>query len=173
MRLGPGSHNCRCFAHCRNRWNSQTDECAESGGISLVGSLGILRNNSKSDAHLFPKLVDFASEEIQFIEAEGNQTPVARTSDEVSSKTVLRKTGEQRRHWTDEQLQYEVLSADHVQMRSNSVVYAIEKARARAIAQGASQPPAVEDLAEDLMLPELALAGADKPKFGKMRTWDT
>jgi len=143
VRFGLGSrHSCRCFTHCRNR----------------RGFLGIEKPNLKP-----LQQVDFACVQKWEIEATGNMLAVSTGTVETTDNTIVRSTGQQRRHWTQEAMQAEVTSTQHYQTLCNATMYAIEKARARAAGQQTSEPLAIEDLDEELLMPQtgLALTGSE------------
>ena len=97
-------------------------------------------------------------------------------SGSVDTETKLRDSDEksnQKPTWTMSQMKAYIKSEWHVQEKSNSIINAIEKARSRAASQQESEPPLLEDLTEELLMPEVAEARSLSASESVSRIWDT
>ena len=91
------------------------------------------------------RCVDFGAAHWTWIENENKGFPVSAQA--TSEATVLRKEGaKKRKTWTIEEMIEYNDSEDFRQSMYNSILYAIEKARDRALYCGTSQPPLPDTL---------------------------
>lgn len=117
-------------------------------------------------------MVDFGCAQDYPIEAVGNQSPFKTVA--VNPGTKLKETVKQKQVLTAEATEADIDSKEYVQTSRNSVLHAIEKARARAREVGTLEPLALEELTEELELPGRCFSAASPASgCGRARIWDT
>ena len=125
----------------------------------------LLKKSTKNS----PRKQNFTRAEVLNIEAVGNQYPCSSSKAETKLKDY---DAVQKNRWTDEQLRKHVREEAHRQDVRNALVSAIEKARSRAIEVDQRPPPGLEELDEDVGLPNIVV-GSYPLLAGMTRIWDS
>jgi hypothetical protein len=114
--------------------------------------------------------VDFANEVFHPIGAEGNQFPCRLQMKEETPDGKIQKVASSL-SWSSIEMDHFIETETHRQDYMNSILHVIEKARARANYVGASGPPEIEQLDENLQLASVSRGLV--AELGTSRIWDS